>query len=259
MRIAPDLMGKAFGKLVVVSKVKMPDNKTRWLCKCECGKEKIIRTASLLMGDTKSCGCLRDYVTKHKNLSHGLSGTKEYIIWGGIVARCYDEKNQAYPSYGGRGILMSDEWRNSFQAFFNDMGKRPSIKHSIERIENDKGYFNGNCKWATKKEQARNRRTSKIVEINGQLKTVAEWCEIYNIKTQSVYSRIMRGASYAEAITKSLLRHPKPKVYLKFNGETKSISEWAREKKVTMNLIQKRIQSGWDAEKILSTPKLKRW
>ncbi len=195
-------IGKKFGKLTVLEK----QDGYMFLCKCECGEIKSINGSGLLSGHKKSCGCLRKYKTKPHKTTHGLTGTTEYIIWGGIIARCTDPTHHAFSDYGERGIGICNKWRNSFTAFLKDMGKRPSRFHTIERKNNDKGYSKSNCKWATRKEQARNRRSSRIVEIKGVKKCLEEWCDIYKIKSKSVNSRVKRGQSYKDAITTPLKR-----------------------------------------------------
>jgi len=150
--------------------------------KCHCGKEFITKIANVKRGNTNGCGC---YFKRH-----GLGKKAEYGIWTKIRIRCRDITDHLYPYYGGRGITMSDEWFNSVEMFYADMGPRPGIGYSIERIDNDKGYCKENCKWATKKEQMRNKRTTIRASINGEVKTVMKWAEIYNIDANLARHRI---------------------------------------------------------------------
>ena len=117
--------------------------------------------------------------------------TPEYATWERMKARCYMPNHNSYKNYGGRGIVVCDAWRNSFASFLSDMGKRPSENHSLDRINNDGNYEPGNCKWSTAKDQARNRRNSLLVEIDGQRKTLAEWCEIYGTSHNRTRDRIV--------------------------------------------------------------------
>lgn len=161
-----NLSGTRIGRLTVQKRVRNHPkfkNKVRWECLCDCGK-KIIVTSDGLLKPIKSCGCWTREVTRMIFTRHGESRrhktTPEYRIWQGMKARCFRVANPAYPRYGGRGITMCERWANSFEAFLEDMGRRPSKRMSLDRIKNDKGYEPGNCRWATPLTQAQNRRAS---------------------------------------------------------------------------------------------------
>jgi len=199
-----DLIGNVFGRLTVVSlydnnisplKEGMVDtrsartkNAIKFNCKCECGNEAVVIKSYLTSRDTKSCGCLYKGVNK----IHGMRYTSEYRSWNGIKSRCYNKNNLFYKDYVGRGITVCNRWKGSFENFFEDMGKKPTYLHSIDRIDNDKGYFPNNCKWATKKEQARNRRNSNSIIYKGKTKCLAEWCENLKLDYSLTYQRIYR-------------------------------------------------------------------
>lgn len=156
------VLGHRFNRLIVVSKAPtISVRNKRWLCRCDCGTEKIVAQSELRSGKTQSCGCLRREVTalnktKHGNARRGLH-TKEYLIWRGMLSRCHNPSNPAYPDYGARGISVCERWRSSFSTFLADMGNCPAGL-SIDRISNDGGYFRENCRWATAVQQAQNRR-----------------------------------------------------------------------------------------------------
>lgn len=199
-----DLKGQRFGRLLVFNRNSENDKygRTRWDCRCDCGNVVTIYSNCLRRKEgTKSCGCLNKEVVKITNSTHGLTDSHEYRVWSAIKRRCYNKNCQDYPDYGGRGITMCDEWRNSFEAFYNDMGSRPSSEHSIDRERNNEGYSKDNCRWATKEEQANNKRTSIFYEINGESKTIAQWCQIYKVSYSFAFYRIKElGFSVEKAI-----------------------------------------------------------
>jgi len=161
-----DMRGVRSGRLLVVSEVK-GRKRISWLCLCNCGNKVIVSSDNLRHGNTKSCGCLRKEVTGKLKRTHGLSSLKEYAKWALAIDRCHKENNFQYKDYGGRGIRVCKRWRNSFEAFYKDMGPCPPGL-TLERINNDKGYFPRNCKWATWDEQCRNRRTNVWVVYKGK-------------------------------------------------------------------------------------------
>ena len=167
-------------------------------CRCDCGDVRVYRLYSLRNGNTRSCGCLSEESGRH---AHGGSYLPEYGVWCGLRSRCLNPNDTAWKYYGGRGIKVCDRWERSFEAFFADMGKRPSNKHSIDRFPNNNGnYEPGNCRWATAKEQARNTRRNYLVFHNDETKCVAEWAEQYRVKPCKLYSRLIAGWPFEEAV-----------------------------------------------------------
>lgn len=132
---------------------------------------------------------------KHGNATHGMTATSEYRIWKGIKSRCYNRNRKQYPRYGGRGITICDRWCNSFETFLADMGKRPSINHSIERRDNNGNYTPDNCYWATWTEQARNKRNNVLHTKDGITKSLTEWAEYLGMPSKTLFSRYYRGHS----------------------------------------------------------------
>ena len=158
---APDLRGQRFERLVVIQRVEN-DNRgnSRWLCRCSCGNQLCVLAGNLMSHTTKSCGCFRRERARVLRLTHGKTGSGAHQSWGAMLARCSNPNSTAYKNYGGRGIRIEDERWLEFENFYADLGDRPDGT-SIDRIDNDLGYFKENCRWATPKEQASNRRPAK--------------------------------------------------------------------------------------------------
>lgn len=187
-----NLEGKSFGKLTVLAFAgKNGCGHNLWKCSCDCGKETIVTIGHLRSGHTKSCGCgLREAVSKsHK--THGLAGTRLYDIWSNIKCRCGNPKAINYERYGGRGITVCEEWKRSFESFKEwafANGYKDDL--TIERKDNNAGYSPDNCRWATVKEQGNNKRNNHLIEINGEVKTMTQWCEQYGKTYSLVRQRI---------------------------------------------------------------------
>jgi len=179
-----------------------------WLCKCQCGQESVVMQSHLKTGKSLSCGCLqREKTTKWKT-ANGEPLRSERKIWTGIIKRCTDPSNISFKNYGGRGIKICDEWKNDFIAFANYIGKKPSPKHEIDRINNNGNYEPGNIQWSTRSRNSRNRRSNLLFTIMGTTKTLADWVDIFSItKYTLVYKRINMGWTIEKALTKP---HVKP-------------------------------------------------
>lgn len=156
--------GERYGKLTLIKKIGT-HNKPNWRCKCDCGNEKDVRISDLRSGRTSSCGCVYKESRGKATITHGQAKSLTYKVWCAIIHRTTNKKAANWAIYGGRGIQMCDRWRNSFEAFLEDMGERPSRKYSIDRIDNDGNYEPGNCRWATRKEQRENQSVSRYAHI----------------------------------------------------------------------------------------------
>jgi hypothetical protein len=185
--------GTEFGRLSIIRRVENSSRGARqWECRCTCGAVVVVLASNLNSGDTRSCGCLRDELVGSVNKQHGLAGTPEHRVWLAMRNRCENPNDKSFSGYGQRGITICEPWHD-FAVFIRDMGQRPSSRHSIERIDNALGYSPANCKWATPKEQARNRRTNCVVSYKGKTCSLAQLIEELNLHPGNTYSRAARG------------------------------------------------------------------
>lgn len=161
--------------------------------RCFCGRTFKVRLSMADKIDPTKCRCSRRESSSKAATKHGLSNTSEYVIWTNIKDRCYRHKNPHFQNYGGRGICMSESWINSFENFLKDMGKRPSNKHSIERKDNNGNYCKENCSWVTRVEQCNNRRSNRLVTVNGETMNVKQLSDKYGLSCGMIRARIKRG------------------------------------------------------------------
>lgn len=204
VRSKPNI-GSTFGQLTVIGPARSSDHHTRWTCRCTCGRVCIMRADNIILGRAKSCGLGHRYSPEQSLLV--AARFPEYRVWVGMKIRCYDRKSLAYKYYGALGVRVCDAWRESFWQFLSDMGPRPTDEHSIDRYPDTHGnYEPGNCRWATYKEQALNKRNTVFVEVNGKRMTLSEFCESSVVRPQTVRARIKKGWSLEEAISTPPMR-----------------------------------------------------
>ena len=203
-----DLIGKRFGRLTVLSfdhmkKVKNSHRtKSYWLCQCDCGNKKVVRSDCLTTGNTKSCGCLNK--DRSNQITHGMSRTKLYHVYYGIIERCYNEKCDSYKHYGGRGIRVCEEWRNDF-LMFNAWAKESGYEEglTIEREDVNGNYEPSNCKWITQAEQANNTRCTVLLTHEGKTMNLNQWAKHLGINKNTFWRYIrVKHMTIAEIIVK---------------------------------------------------------
>lgn len=188
------LEGKSFGKWTVLRR----DNSIRcgWLCRCECGKEKVVMSCNLTSGKSLSCGCIRTAMIEERSYRHGASRrhakTAEYIAWLAMLRRCSESASEDEKRwYRDRGIRVCERWLISFENFLDDMGKKP-IGTSIDRIDNNGNYEPGNCRWATSEQQANNKSSSRLIEFDGETLTLSQWARKLGIAPSAMHERLAK-------------------------------------------------------------------
>lgn len=171
-----------------------------WKCKCECGTNRVVQQNNLGNG-SRSCGCLHKEMVGAAQKVHGESDkTTEWNTWMNMIQRCENENNPQFKDYGGRGIRVCTKWRKSYVAFLKDVGRRPSRRHTLNRKDNDKGYFPNNVNWETHSEQNSNKRSNVIIKVGGEKKTVTQWARSLGMVPQTVFSRLRRGWTPGDAV-----------------------------------------------------------
>lgn len=204
--------GSTFGRLTALEptyKVIGARSRLHWKCRCECGGEALVESGNLRSGNSTQCGeCAKDARGK-RHVTHGHSRnyapTKLYVTWKSMLARCENPKNKRYADYGGRGVTVCERW-HSFENFAADMGDPPTGDHQIERVDNDKGYEFWNCRWATRYEQAQNKRNTRTLTYAGRTQTISEWAAETGIKRETLKMRLRKGWTAAEALQPGDLR-----------------------------------------------------
>ena len=198
-----ELVGSKFGRLTVCA-IKQCENSKRNLlqCQCECGNTTFVSRCDLVSGKTKSCGCLRKETTAIMRKTHGQSNSRLYRIWNAMKERCQCTTNIQYKDYGGRGIAVCDEWKNSFESFSNwALSNGYADNLTIDRIDTNDNYCPENCKWSTEKEQNSNKRNNHILSYNGKSQTIQQWSEETGICFTTILYRVNHGWPIERALT----------------------------------------------------------
>lgn len=185
-------IGKRMGKLEVIEILP----KYIYRCKCDCGNERMVKSGHFNAGGIKSCGC---HKPQHGH-TRAQKPSREYVAWANMVARCHNPKNKRFEDYGDKGITVCDEWRGSFQAFIDDMGSCPD-GFTIDRKDNTQGYHAGNCRWASRTEQQRNRGVSVLWVVDGVKYPIAnEAAKVHGVSVNTIMAwckgRVAKGRAY---------------------------------------------------------------
>lgn len=206
MAVVKDLTGQRFGRLTAIAEVGRTNNgNAKWLCKCDCGGEKVVASFGLRSGRTQSCGCIKREQNETMFTTHGESGhrkTKLYRIWSGMKSRCLNSNWDCYQKYGAKGTDICTEWVDSYESF-RDWAMKNGYRDglTIDRKDNSKGYSPDNCRWATTKEQNNNRTNNHRLTFNGKTQTMAEWSEELGMSYKAIEHRINRGWPVSAALT----------------------------------------------------------
>lgn len=251
---AINIIGQRFGKLTVLERLKTKGYFS-YKCLCDCGNFVTVkRTGSLRSGNTKSCGCFKDELTLKRSTKHGhrtaIKTTSEYHAWVHIKQRCYNQKNNHFHCYGGRGITVCDRWLESFDNFLSDMGVKPSEKHSLDRYPDMNGnYEPGNCRWATDEQQARNKRNNVRIEFKGQSMVLTEWARFFRINHSSLRLQLNKMPfdqvyeHYTSDFRQNKLTNEQVgQIRNKYDGGTRKIN-LAREYNVSHSLITQIVEN----------------
>lgn len=202
-----DLTGQKFGRLTIIKEVeKDKNNKSQCLCICECGNEKIIRKSDLRTGKIKSCGCIKKEILSKRQKKHGKTRTRLYRIWCNIKSRCKNKKVPCYKYYGGKGIILYEEWQN-FEPFYEwaiNNGYQENL--TIDRIDINNNYEPKNCRWVDRKTQSRNQSTNHLITYNNETHCINEWAEIKCLTKAAIHNRIKYGWSIEKILTTPLRR-----------------------------------------------------
>lgn len=206
-----DMTGQRFGSWTVEGRGgKDKHGQALWLCLCDCGNRSEVPGGRLRRGESRSCGCQKGAACAAANIKHGASVrgrmTSEYRAWSNMIDRCERPGNKQYADWGGRGIKVCVRWRESFAAFLEDMGPRPSPSHTIDRVDNDGDYEPGNCRWATRREQGLNKRNNRSITADGETLYLAEWARRLGTHPSTIISRIKLGWSERRAVTTPITR-----------------------------------------------------
>lgn len=224
MKISKSKIGERYGKLIIISEVEPTacsngQRRRKFLCKCDCGKEKIVSFPNLCSGNTTSCGCnYKEAAKLRSKYNQGLLNSKLYGVWAAMKQRCYDPNKEHFDCYGGRGITVCNEWKDDFLVFYNwaiNNGYQEGL--TIDRIDVNGNYEPNNCRWIDNKQQANNKRTNVFLTLNGECHTIMEWSEKLGINAGTLQQRKHLGWSDEDILTRPVYKY---NYHKKCNGKS---------------------------------------
>lgn len=256
-----DYVGKRVSKKLTVVGIdeeflKLHPTSNHWIFLCDCGNKFSTSPAKVILGKKISCGCLAGKGL----LLHGLNRNEFYHTWYEMMKRCYDEKKHNYSRYGGRGIYVCEEWKNPKNFIdwaYETIGEKDR-NYTVDRIDVNGPYAPWNCRWATAKEQGRNKSDTIMITLDGDTKPLVEFCDIYGLKYSTVRERLKRGWSIEETFknkTRSLIHQPEKRVcdkYYVIDGIEKNVSDLAKEYGINRHTVYGRLNRGWDIKSALT-------
>lgn len=236
-----NMVGIRFNSIIAVRMTgKCSSGDIKWLFKCDCGIEFEANGYYARLGKVISCPKCAAERSRVASVKHGKTETPEYEIWVGMHTRCYNKNCKAYKNYGGRGVVICSRWKDSFENFLSDMGQRPSQKHSIDRIDCNGNYEPLNCRWATTKEQANNKRNVLHLKTH-EGKTLGELASEVGVTRCAMWHRVNKGKS------DDIMRKSKLIGCVTHNGITDTYNGWSERTGIKQSTIAMRITSyGWD-------------
>lgn len=238
-----DISGCRYGRLQVLKYV----GEKKWLCVCDCGNEVITTGKNLRSGNTKSCGCLQSDNRRRKRVESPAKKSAHYSRWTSMKSRCENPRDPSYANYGGRGIKVCKEWHdfNTFRKWAESSGYEKGL--TIDRIDVNGDYCPENCRWATNKEQQRNKRCNVVIEHNGERKCASEWAEKFNVDPEN----IIRAANgmFSETVDERLSRYEsgrkQTQLLINIGGVVKTTTEWEKISGIPKKIICHRLERGW--------------
>lgn len=253
-RIVP-MAGKRFGRLLALRDIgRCASGDRKWNFRCDCGTEFAASGYDVRRGKIVTCPACSAQRTREASLRHGMTHSAEFRIWTGMLTRTTNANARSFPDYGGRGIRVCERWRDSFEAFYADMGPRPSAKHSVERRDNDGHYEPNNCYWATREQQGRNKRNNVRITIDGVTRTLAEWAELAGLTYETLYQRHLAGRTGSQLLVAGAeLIRPKRSGAIEFNGVRDTYDGWSKRTGIKPSTIAMRIRHyGWPIARALT-------
>ena len=242
-----DMTGQRFASLVAVRIVgRASSGDLKWEFLCDCGATFEANGYYARAGKITTCPTCATERTRAANLKHGMTESREFEIWTGMHTRCYNGNAKSFQSYGGRGIAICDRWRESFENFYADMGPCPSVKHSVERLDNNGNYEPDNCVWATATQQAGNKRNNVRVTIDGETRILSDWARHFGVQLPTASLRHKQGLRGMALFTTT-------KQQLTHNGVTDTVAGWSHRTGLKPSTISMRInQYQWPVDRALT-------